>query len=401
VADVAALTGNNDYINAIDKICDNMVSKKFYITGGIGALHEGEAFGENYELPNLTAYNETCAAIANVYWNYRMFLLHGDSKYIDVLERSLYNNVISGVGLDGKTFFYPNPLTCDAKYKFNEGGSLTRQPWFNCSCCPTNLCRFLPSVPGYIYAQKQDNIYINLFVASATKINLNAKTSVELSQKTNYPWDGNVKITINPSNISKFAVYIRIPGWVRNQPVPGNLYSYINPATETVVVRVNGENAEFKTENSYAVIDREWKQGDLIEYILPLNIHRVVANSNVEADKNKVALERGPIVYCLEGVDNNNTLRNLILPDDALLSADFEKNKLNGVEVITGEGVNFNSSSEGLSKQPKTQPFVAIPYYSWCNRGITQMEVWLPRIGSAVAQPKTGKKITPGFSGNL
>jgi uncharacterized protein len=242
VADVAALTGNNDYINAIDKICDNMVSKKFYITGGIGALHEGEAFGENYELPNLTAYNETCAAIANVYWNYRMFLLHGDSKYIDVLERSLYNNVISGVGLDGKTFFYPNPLTCDAKYKFNEGGSLTRQPWFNCSCCPTNLCRFLPSVPGYIYAQKQDNIYINLFVASATKINLNAKTSVELSQKTNYPWDGNVKITINPSNISKFAVYIRIPGWVRNQPVPGNLYSYINPATETVVVRVKLKN---------------------------------------------------------------------------------------------------------------------------------------------------------------
>jgi DUF1680 family protein len=146
-----------------------------------------------------------------------------------------------------------------------------------------------------------------------------------------------------------------------------------------VVVRLNVENAEFKTENSYAVIDREWKQGDLIEYILPLNIHRVVANSNVEADKNKVALERGPIVYCLEGVDNNNTLRNLILPDDALLSADFEKNKLNGVEVITGEGVNFNSSSEGLSKQPKTQPFVAIPYYSWCNRGITQMEVWLPR----------------------
>jgi uncharacterized protein len=378
VADVAVLTGNKDYINAIDKIWDNMVSKKFYITGGIGAVHDGERFGENYELPNLTSYNETCAAIANVYWNYRMFLLHGDAKYIDVMERSLYNNVIAGVGLDGKTFFYPNPLECDVKFLFNRG-SLNRQPWFDCSCCPTNLCRFLPSVAGYIYAQKQNRIYINLFVASTTKIDLNSKTSVELSQQTNYPWDGNVKITINPSNKSKFAVNIRIPGWVRNKPVPSNLYSYINPAKETVIVRVNGENTEFKTQNNYAVIDREWKQGDLIEYILPLNIHRVLANSNVEADRNKVALERGPIIYCLEGVDNNNMSGNLVLADDAVLSANFKKNMLNGIVVITGEQNVSNSSTDVLNKQPEVQPFLAIPYYSWCNRGITQMKVWLPR----------------------
>jgi len=378
VADVAVLTGNLDYINAIDKIWDNMVSKKFYITGGIGAVHDGERFGENYELPNLTSYNETCAAIANVYWNYRMFLLHGDAKYIDVMERSMYNNVIAGVGLDGKTFFYPNPLECDVKFLFNRG-SLNRQPWFDCSCCPTNLCRFLPSVAGYIYAQKQNRIYINLFVASTTKIDLNSKTSVELSQQTNYPWDGNVKMTINPSNKSKFAVYIRIPGWVRNQPVPGNLYSYINPAKETVIVKVNGKNTEFTTEKNYAVIDREWKKGDLIEYILPLNIHRVEANSNVEADRNKVALERGPIVYCLEGVDNNNLYGNLVLPDDAVLSANFKKDMLNGIVVITGKEVVFNSSTDVISKQSKEQNFVAIPYYSWCNRGITQMKVWLPR----------------------
>jgi DUF1680 family protein len=378
VADVAVLTGNKDYINAIDKIWDNMVSKKFYITGGIGAVHDGERFGENYELPNLTSYNETCAAIANVYWNYRMFLLHGDAKYIDVMERSMYNNVIAGVGLDGKTFFYPNPLECDVKFLFNRG-SLNRQPWFDCSCCPTNLCRFLPSVAGYIYAQKQNRIYINLFVASTTKIDLNSKTSVELSQKTNYPWDGNVKITINPSNKTQFAVYIRIPGWVRNLPVPGNLYSYINPVKETTVVRVNGKNAEFKTENNYAVIDREWKQGDIIEYNLPLNIHRVIANSNVAADRNKVALERGPIVYCLEGVDNNNLSENLILPDDAVLSANFEKNMLNGIVVITGEKIVSSSSKDVLNNQQKVRPFKAIPYYSWCNRGITKMEVWLPR----------------------
>jgi DUF1680 family protein len=378
VTDVAVLTGNLDYINAIDKIWDNMVSKKLYITGGIGAVHDGERFGDNYELPNLTSYNETCAAIANVYWNYRMFLLHGDAKYIDVMERSLYNNVIAGVGLDGKTFFYPNPLECDLKFPFNRG-SLNRQPWFDCSCCPTNLCRFLPSVPGYIYARKQNNIYVNLFVASTTKFDLNSKTSVELSQQTNYPWDGNVKIKINPSKKSKFAVYIRIPGWVRNQPVPGNLYSYFKPSIETVAVRVNGKNTEFKTEKNYAVIDREWKQGDLIEYNLPLNIHRVVANSNVAADRNKVALERGPIVYCLEGVDNTNMFGNLILPDNASVIASFDNTKLNGVEVITGEGIVFNPSTDGLSIQSKAQPFVAIPYYSWCNRGKNAMQVWLPR----------------------
>ena len=379
VADVAAITGNKDYINAIDKIWDNMVSKKFYITGGIGALHEGEAFGGNYELPNLTAYNETCAAIANVYWNYRMFLLHGDSKYIDVLERSLYNNVISGVGLDGKTFFYPNPLTCDAKYKFNEGGSLTRQPWFNCSCCPTNLCRFLPSVPGYIYAQKQDNIYINLFVASATKINLNSKTTVGLSQQTNYPWDGNVKITVKPQKKSTFTIRLRIPGWVRNQPVPSNLYSYINPVNETISIKVNGQTVDYNTQNGYAIINREWKQGDIIEYFMPMNIHRVEANPNVIADVNKVALERGPIVYCLEGVDNANMFGNFILPDYSSVNASFDNTKLNGVEVITGEGILFNPSNDRLSIQSKKQAFVAIPYYSWCNRGMSTMQVWLPR----------------------
>jgi uncharacterized protein len=279
-------------------------------------------------------------------------------------------------------------LECDAKFNFNRG-SLNRQPWFDCSCCPTNLCRFLPSVPGYIYAQQQNKIYVNLFISSATKISLSNKSTVGLNMQTQYPWDGNVKITINPTQRTKFSVYIRIPGWVRNQPVPSNLYSYINPTTETMVVKVNGKTAEYKTEKCYAVIDREWKQGDVIEYILPLNIHRVEANSNVEDDKNKVALERGPIVYCLEEVDNNFIFGNMMLPDDAVLSATFEKNKLNGVSVLTGEGIVFDSSTDGLSKQPKTQSFIAIPYYSWCNRGITQMEVWLPRkvtqINSATA----------------
>jgi DUF1680 family protein len=378
VTDIAALTGNKDYLNAIDKIWDNMVSKKFYITGGIGALHDGERFGDNYELPNLTAYNETCAAIANVYWNYRMFLLHGDSKYIDVMERSLYNNVIAGVSMDGKSFFYPNPLEADGKFVFNKG-SMTRSPWFDCSCCPTNLCRFLPSVPGYIYAQKQNTIYVNLFVASATNIKLNAKTAIQLKQQTNYPWDGKVKIAVNPSVNTKFAINLRIPGWARNQPVPGNLYSYINPQTETITIKVNGKKAVYKSENGYAVINKEWKKGDVIEYDLPFIIHRVEANTNVVADRGKVALELGPIVYCLEGLDNKDFYGKMTLPDKAVLTSGFDKNTLNAVDLIRGDAIISGTTKEGVSLPSKKQSFTAIPYYTWSNRGVNQMQVWLPR----------------------
>ncbi len=383
VADVAALTGNKDYIQAIDRIWDNMVSKKFYITGGIGAVHDGERFGENYELPNLTAYNETCAAIANVYWNYRMFLLHGDSKYIDVLERSLYNNVISGVGLDGKTFFYVNPLACDAEFKFNQE-ALTRQPWFDCSCCPTNICRFLPSIPGYVYAQKQNNLYVNLFIGSSANIRLNDNIPVEISQETRYPWDGAVKIKVNPAKKAFFTVNLRIPGWIRNQPVPGNLYSYISPIKETFSIKVNGKDAEYRTENGYVAMKREWEQGDIIEYVLPMNIHRVSANNEVSNDRGKIALERGPLVYCLEGIDNDSQIENMILPDNAELSTSFRIDKFNGVSTITGEAVVFKSSSDSLSIQGGKYKFTAIPYCFWNNRGVNEMKVWIPRKVNAI-----------------
>lgn len=378
VADVAALTGNKDYIRAIDRIWDNMVSKKFYITGGIGAVPDGERFGENYELPNLTAYNETCAAIANVYWNYRMFLLHGDSKYIDVLERSLYNNVISGVGLDGKTFFYVNPLACDADFKFNQG-ALTRQPWFDCSCCPTNICRFLPSIPGYVYAQKQNDLYVNLFIGSSANIKLNGSIPVEISQETRYPWDGAVKIKVNPTKKAFFTVNLRIPGWIRNQPVPGNLYSYISPIKETFSIKVNGKDAEYRTENGYAAMKREWEQGDIIEYVLPMNIHRVSANNEVSNDRGKIALERGPLVYCLEGIDNDSQIENMILPDNAELSTSFSTDKFSGVSTITGEAVIYKAASDSFSIEGVKYKFTAIPYCFWNNRGINEMKVWIPR----------------------
>lgn len=373
VADVAALTGNAEYLSAIDKIWNNMVSKKLYITGGIGARHQGEAFGDNYELPNLTAYNETCAAIANVYWNYRMFLLHGDSKYIDVLERSLYNGVISGIGLDGKTFFYPNPLECDMHFKFNSGETLDRQPWFDCSCCPTNMCRFLASVPGYIYAQGNNSLYVNLFAQSSSTIKLNKKLPVTISQETSYPWDGQVKISVSPEKASQFALCLRIPGWTENQVVPSDLYSFITPETDSVSVTINGEKFQFKTEKGYAVIDREWKQGDVVKYNLPMSIRRVEANKNVVDDAGKVAIERGPIVYCLEGIDNGADLMKLALPDSSILTESFNSEELSGVVTISGEGQIENG------KKITTQKFTAIPYFVWNNRGADEMKVWIPR----------------------
>lgn len=373
MTDIAALYRDEAYTKAVDKIWDNMVYKKFYITGGIGALHEGEAFGKNYELPNLTAYNETCAAIANVYWNYRMFLLHGDSKYVDVLERSLYNGVISGVGLDGKTFFYPNPLECDMHYHFNSGGSLTREPWFDCSCCPTNLCRFMPSVPGYIYAQSKNNLYVNLFVTSSSTIHLDKKKPVTISQETQYPWDGQVKIAVSPEKQGQFALHLRIPGWAQNTPVPGDLYNYISPEKAKVSVTVNGESVQYKTEKGYAVIDREWKQGDVVSYSLPMSIQRVETNPKVAGNTGKVAIERGPIVYCLESVDNSPELMKLVLPDTAKLAASFSPETLSGVVTISGAALVDGE------KTLQAKKITAIPYFVWNNRGANEMKVWLPR----------------------
>ena len=364
MTDIAALYNDSAYRKAVDDLWNNVVYKKLYITGGIGSRHDGESFGENYELPNLTAYNETCAAIANVYWNYRMFLLHGDAKYIDVLERSLYNGVISGVGLDGKTFFYPNPLSCDLQYKFNQG-ALTRKPWFDCSCCPTNLCRFMPSVPGYIYAQNDDAIYVNLFVESETDIDING-TSVNVSQKTNYPWDGDININVSPKTAGNFKIMIRIPGWAQGEPVPGDLYDYKDKNVPDISLTINGDNIDYSVENGYAVITRNWNKRDVIQYHLPMPVHRIIANSKVEADRNKIALERGPIVYCAEGVDNKN-IDELRAPDEQTdIKSSFQADMLGGVQILEIEGAGVESN------------FKAIPYYVWNNRGATKMKVWLP-----------------------
>jgi DUF1680 family protein len=361
VADVAALTGNKDYIAAIDRIWDNVVNKKFYITGGIGAKHEGEAFGNNYELPNLTAYNETCAAIANVFWNYRMFMLHGEAKYIDVMERSLYNNVVSGIGLDGKTFFYPNPLQCDMKYKFNSGGSLQRQPWFDCSCCPSNDVRIIASLPGYVYAVKDNSIFANLFIKGNAGIQLKDK-KIKLTQETNYPWEGKVVFTVNPETKGDFSLNIRIPGWAVNQVLPGDLYAFADENNEKPLIKINGKKSDYKTENGYAILNRTWNQGDKVELVLPMPVRKVVANKNVKDDFGKVCFVRGPITYCAEEKDNAGDPSRIEIPANSKFDVQFRNDFLGGVSVVKTNGINSD--------------LVLVPYGVWNNRGANLMSVW-------------------------
>ena len=349
IADVAALTGEKAYVEAIDRIWDNLVSKKLYLTGGVGSRYDGEAFGDNYELPNLTSYCETCAAIGNVYTNYRMFLLHGDAKYIDVLERSLYNGVISGVSLDGGAFFYPNPLESDGRYD--------REPWFGCACCPSNICRFIPSVPGYVYAAKDRDLYVNLYVGGTLTHKL-AGRAVTLTQSGGYPWTGDVRLTVDGNRAGTFTLRLRIPGWARGEVVPGDLYSFADEAPSGWRVCVNGEEVSGELEQGYFCITRRWKAGDEVTLDLPVTPRFVRAHEAVEADRGRLAVECGPIVYCAEWPDNAaDVLQAEVAATDAL-TCEFRSDLLCGVNVI------------------KDGDLTLIPYYAWDHRGSGKMEVW-------------------------
>jgi DUF1680 family protein len=374
VADVAAMTGDPGYIRAIDAIWHNCVDKKLYITGGIGARHSGEAFGEDYELPNMSAYNETCAAIGNVYWNHRLFLLHADAKYIDVLERTLYNGLLSGVSLDGKSFFYPNPL--------ESRGQHARSPWFGCACCPGNITRFIASVSGYMYGMEDDAIYVNLFGGSTAKVTI-AGMDVELRQETNYPWDGAVKLAVAPQAPATFALNLRIPGWARNEAVPGDLYRFTDTSNEQPSIKLNGQPMQISLTDGYVSIRREWKTGDTVELNLPMPPRRMVANQNVKSNVGRVALQRGPLVYCLEWPDNRDVrVRSLMVPDSAKLSTVLLRKVLGGVMGITGDAQMIARDDSGqITRTPTT--FTAIPYYGWANRGRGEMIVWIPTSEAA------------------
>jgi len=371
MADIAALAGDASYVKAIDSIWDNVASKKLYITGGIGATSSGEAFGRNYELPNMSAYNETCAAVGNDFWNHRLFLLHADAKYIDVMERTLYNGLISGVALDGTTFFYPNPL--------ESNGQHARSPWFGVACCPSNITRFLPSVPGYMYAQRNDALWVNLYIASSADIRLDNGRLLKVVQETRYPWEGSVKIAVTPDETATLTINVRIPGWARNEPVASDLYGFADKSTDEVTLKVDGKPVAIKIDKGYVSITRGWKKsGSVIELNLPMPVRRVVANGAVAADHGRVALERGPLVYAAEWPDNpNGKVRNLMLPSTAPVRAEFQPALLNGVTVLKSRAVALKYDAQGGVTKTE-QEFTAIPYYAWANRGRGQMIVWIP-----------------------
>ena len=375
VADVAALQNDSAYFNALTRIWNNMASRKLYITGGIGSRAQGEGFGPDYELNNHTAYCETCAAIANVYWNHRMFLATGDAKYADVYERALYNGVISGVSLSGDKFFYDNPL--------ESMGQHERAPWFGCACCPGNVTRFMASIPHYVYATQGDDVLVNLYVQSSADIETE-NNKVNLRQTTEYPWKGSVKFDVNPEKEGEFALRLRIPGWAQDAPVPTDLYAFTSKASQPYTVKVNGKKADVMTGNGYATVKRAWKAGDVVELELPMEVKRVKANDNVEDDRGKLAIERGPVMYCLEGIDQaDSTVFDKFIPDGTAFTKKFEPELLNGVVTLAGTAKKVTANGV------QDVEFKAIPYATWNNRGNHHMAVWIPASEEmAVAKPE-------------
>lgn len=368
MADVAALTGDSAYIKAIDNIWNNIVQKKYYITGGVGATNHGEAFGANYELPNLTAYNETCAAIAMVYLNQRMFLMRGDAKYIDCLERTLYNGVISGMAIDGGSFFYPNPL--------ESRGGYERKPWFGCACCPSNLCRFIPSLPGYIYAVKDNDLFVNLYTANTSTVSIGGK-SVTLEEQTKYPWDGDISIKIAKTKAKQFRMMVRIPGWVRGSVVPSDLYNYADGKQLGYKVSVNGTEVSGSLENGYLAIDRKWKKGDEVRIHFDMAPRMVKANHKVAADRGRVAIERGPLVYCAEWPDNKFNIFHFVLNKKPQFRLTDQPALIGGIKQLVVDGRLLSFGEDG-KLQATDALLTMIPYYSWAHRGQGSMQVWMP-----------------------
>ncbi|MCH8252088.1 MAG: glycoside hydrolase family 127 protein [Planctomycetes bacterium] len=385
MADVGAMTGESGYQTAIDRLWENVVSRKLYITGGVGARGAGEAFGNDYELPNDSAYAETCAAIANAMWNHRLFLVHRDARYFDVLERVLYNGFLAGVSLRGDRFFYTNPLAWDGVSAFNQRAK-ERLDWFGCACCPTNVARFMASLPGLVYAHDDAAIYINLFVAGTAEVTLR-NISVQLDQRTRYPWDGRIRIEVRPERPADFTLHVRIPGWAVELPVPSDLYRFLNASNRKVALRVNGRPVDPDPSAGYAVIRRTWREGDCVELDLPMVVRRVVSHEKVPANAGCIALQRGPIVYCIEAVDHDCGVHHVALPDGATLTPRHRPDLLGGVTVLSGVGVAARFDGNGKRFESEPVHLMAIPYYAWNHRGPGWMAVWLPRNPASMEAP--------------
>jgi DUF1680 family protein len=370
MADVASILHDQAYLNAITKIWQDLVYRKMYITGGIGASGGNEGFAEPYYLPNMTAYCETCASIGDIFFNHRMFSIHGEGKYFDILEKTLYNGAISGVNLAGDRFFYPNPL--------ESAGQHERSAWFGCACCPSNICRFIPAIPGYIYSVTDKDLFVNLFASNEADITF-GKNAVRVTQETMYPWDGKVTMTINPLQAGKFTLHIRIPGWARNEAMPGDLYKFTDNFPEAFSLLVNGDVPKTEMVSGYVAITRTWQKGDRVELYLPMPARTVVADERVKEDAGKYAVQRGPLMFCAEWPDNNEgKVLNLLINKDPLFKTEFIPDLLNGTEVIETTGYKAVNNADGTIMAGEPVNLKLIPYHLWNNRGKGEMRVWIP-----------------------
>jgi DUF1680 family protein len=378
MADIAAIENDPAYLNAITKIWNDIVDRKIYITGGIGATGGNEGFAGPFVLPNMSAYCETCASIGDIFTNHRLFLLHGESKYIDILEKTLYNSMLSGVSLSADRFFYDNPLESNGQHQ--------RQAWFGCACCPSNITRFVPAIPGYVYAVSKKDLYVNLFISNDADITV-GKRKVQVSQKANFPWDGKVEIIVSPEAHEKFSMKIRIPGWAVNEAMPGDLYRFEDKNDEQYKILLNGEAGDWKTENGYVEIERKWKKGDKIDIYFPMVARKVVADDRITSDRGKIAIQRGPLIYCAEWPDNNTgNVLDLLIDNNAPLTAEFEPSLLEGTEIIKTSGFQTKKRLDGTIEKLPEEPVTLIPYALWNNRGPGQMMVWLP-VTTETAHP--------------
>ncbi len=367
LADVGVLTGLKGYFEAARRIWLDVVGTKLHITGGIGSTGN-EGFGRPYSLPNLSAYCESCAAFMFITFNHKLFLATGEAGYIDVMERTMYNNAVDGVSASGDRFFYVNRLA-----SAGDGRDL-RWATASLECCPPNLVRFLASMPGYIYAQGQEGIYVNLYVSGAASFDVDGK-KMGLSVESEMPWGGKSKIALSAREPLSANIKLRIPGWARNQPVPGDLYSYLDQRSDPPAISVNGEKAAYAVDRfGYANLNRIWKDGDIVELELPFDVKKVAAHPNVREDRGRMAVERGPIVFCAEGHDceGGHALTKLSDPNDELKPS-FAPGFFGGVTVIDGKARNI------ADPRSERKPMRLIPYYLWANRGASEMSVWLSK----------------------
>jgi len=367
-ADVAAVNNDSGFVKAMNSIWDDVIFRNLYITGGIGAQGTNEGFGVDYDLPNASAYCETCASVGMVFWNQRMNMLTGNSKYIDVLERSLYNAALDGLSLTGDRFFYGNPLASDRNHKRSE--------WFGTACCPSNIARLVASLGNYIYAHEDKTVWINLFIGSDVSIPIQ-NSNFDLSLETGFPWKGNNKITIKQAGKVPVKLKVRIPGWL-NTPVPGDLYKYVNKTEDSVTITVNGKPIKYSIDQGYAVIERKWKKGDVLNFDVPMKVRKIISNPLLKQNNERVALQYGPMVYCVEGKDNSDKAYDFIVPEKTDFKIEYLPNLLGGINQISFDGTVMRPSDGGHTIIPVKSTIKAIPYYSWNNRGVDEMQVWLP-----------------------